>query len=56
MTTSSLHPGIKVDRRPLCRAIYIPANGESVWCDRPVGHDGDHEAYYGWTGRSEVWS
>jgi hypothetical protein len=25
-------------------------------CDQPVGHDGDHEAYYGWTGRAEVWT
>ena len=59
MSTRYLHSEIKVDRRPRCKSVHEFGGGHHTYvlrCDQPVGHDGDHEAYYGWTGRSEVWS
>ena len=49
----------QVDRRKRCsstREVSAAHQTFKLRCDQPVGHDGDHEAYYGWTERAEVWT
>ena len=43
---------IKVDTRLKCNQRHPK---QPLWCDMPRGHDGEHEAYYGWNGRCERW-
>lgn len=60
MTGATFHKsGIEVDRRPRCQSLHQVHAGHHTYtlrCDQHAGHDGEHEAYYGWTGRPEVWS
>lgn len=45
---------IQVDTRPRCGVLA--SGGTGIFCDKPRGHEGQHEAYYGWSGKVEVWS
>ena len=46
-------PDIVIDTRPRCGQMHPD---QVLWCDEHAGHEGDHAAHYGWTGRAEVWS
>ena len=49
----------QVDRRKRCSSTRSERRAPETFklrYDQPVGHDRDHEAYYGWTGRAEVWT
>ncbi len=49
------NPPIVIDRRPRCGVRAIGIKDEYA-CDRERGHDGEHEAFYGWSGESVVWA